>query len=345
MDLNNHTRFPALLSRFVASNDVMGASLVVRITYDLVQNGHPGGEAGRGQSSGRGGDEPASARLVPSVEQTWPVSPKPWACEYGPMEPDNAFYKDGTDLFVFGAAWAPEGRRVATMNVVFEVGAFRRDISVFGDRSWIKRGDDLVIGAPQPFLTMPLALEGAFGGSAKWDGLDVAFPDNPNGKGFFLELSQAIGKPLPNIEDPQRLIRRWDDRPAPVGVGVCLPAFSSRLSRGMEYTPAGALKKIRPRLFNSAYPEMIVEGAKAGDRVRLTGVRPDRPLTFDLPDAPVALRMRFDEVSHDRVPTYDQIGVEVEKQRVFITYRHAFRYVLYRRQQRRAELLMREGKS
>jgi len=319
----------------------MGAALVVRISYDLVRNGN----IGRDQIWDQDRDGPPNARLVPSAEQAWPVSPKPWEGEYGPMEPDNAFYKGGTDLFVFGAACAPQGRPVTTMNVIFEVGAFRREVTVFGDRTWIKRGGDAVIGAPQPFVRMPLGMERAFGGSANWDGLDVAFPDNPKGKGFFLELDQAIGKPLPNLEDPQRLVRRWDDRPTPVGVGVCPPAFSTRLGRGMDYTPEGALKKIHPRLFNSAYPDMVVAGVKAGDRVRLTGVRPDGPLSFDLPAAPVLFRLRFDDVSKERVPSHDQIGVEVEKDQVFITYRYAFRYVLYRRQQRRADLLMREPKS
>ncbi len=320
MDLHNHTPYPALLSRFGAENDVMGSSLVVRITYEIANGG----------------------RLVPSAEQAWPVSPKPWACDYGPMEPDNAFYKGGTDLFVFGAACAPQGRPVTTMNVVLEVGRFRREIAVFGDRTWVKRGDDVGIGAARSFVTMPLTMENAFGGAGKWDRLKVPCADNPKGKGFHLEAAHAVGQLLPNIEEPKSLIRRWDDRPTPVGVGVCPPAFSSRLSRGMTYTKEGALDKLHPRLFNSAFPEMVVEGLQAGDEVRLTGVTHDAPLTFNLPEAPVAFRMRFDDVGRERIPGYDQVGVEVDKRRIFITYRYAFRYVLYKRQKRQAELVRRE---
>lgn len=80
LDLINHTPFPALLTRFGASIDTMASSLVARVTYDI-----------------------RDGRLLPSVEQSWTVSPKPWECQYEPMESDEAFYKGGTDVFVFGS--------------------------------------------------------------------------------------------------------------------------------------------------------------------------------------------------------------------------------------------------
>ena len=320
MDLHNHTPYPALLARFGADDDVMGAALVVRVTYDI-----------------------AGGRLFPSAEQAWPVSPAPWECEYGPMEPDSAFYKGGVDLFVFGSACAPYRRAVTHMGVLFEVGRFRRELAIFGNRAWLPRGTTVVMSAPQPFVTMPLTMENAYGGAGKWDGLEVSCPDNPKGKGFNLDLMQAVGKQLPNIEDPQSLIRRWDDRPTPVGVRVCPMAFSTRLQRGAEFTDKGALKKLNGRLFNCAFPEMVVEDVRPGDPVRLSGVTPDTPVSFVIPEPPVTFRASYDAVTKEAVPGYDQIGVEVEKNRVFITYRYSFRYVLYRRQKRKAELVMRQG--
>ncbi len=92
MELLNYTPFPALMTRFGASPDVMGASLVARVTYDL-----------------------RDGIATPSDEQSWIVSPKPWECEYGPMEADEVFYKGGTDLFVFGSARTPRQRPLTEM--------------------------------------------------------------------------------------------------------------------------------------------------------------------------------------------------------------------------------------
>jgi hypothetical protein len=317
LDLINHTPFPAMLTRFGASEDVMGASLVVRVTYHLLATG-----------------------LVRSEEQTWIVSPKPWDCEYGPMEADTAFYKGGTDIFLFGSARAPKRRPVTRLNVVIEVGKFRREIVVFGERAWLPRVDSLVASAPQPFIELPLTMANAYGGRAEWDGLQVPYTDNPEGKGFFIEQEQAVGKRLPNIEDPRALISRWDQRPAPVGVGICPLAYSRRIDAGTAFAKDGTLTKVHPRLFNAAFPEMVAEAVKPSDQVRLTGVSHEGPVIFALPHIPAMFTLSLDSHVIARSPTIDQIGIELDKKRVFITYRYPFRYILYQRQQRKAELLL-----
>jgi hypothetical protein len=319
--LTNFTPYPALLTRFAATSDVMGGALVARVTYEI------------GDTS-----------LTPSTEQTWIVSPKPWDSAYGPMEADEAFYKGGTDVIVFGSARAPAHRPVTRLSVLIEVGkTFRREVYVFGERAWVPRGNQVAISTSQPFVEMPLDMAHAYGGTAEWDGLQVPCSDNPVGKGFFLEKAQAVGKRLPNIEDPLTLISGWDSRPIPVGVGVCPQSFSTRLKAGVTFDRNGALKKLHPRLFNAAYPEMVAENVSPGDQVRVTGVSHSGPLTFSLPAIPVALRLSLDNEKIVRLPKIDQIGVEVDQRRAFITYRHPFRYVLYERQQRKAELFMAEG--
>jgi hypothetical protein len=320
MDLLNFTPFPALLTRFGASADTMGSSLVVRVTYNWV-----------------------GGCLAPSEEQSWVVSPKPWECEYGPMEADEAFYKGGTDIFVFGHARSPGRRPVTRLGVTIEVGRFRRDVIVFGERAWLPRMTSVAMSAAQPFVEMPLVMGNAYGGSSEWDGLKVPFADNPVGKGFILEQEQAAGQRLPNIEDSKALITRWDDRPAPVGFGVCPPAFSGRLRAGVTFGSHGVMKEIHPRLFNAAYPAMVASDVEPGLPVRLTGVSHDGPLSFSLPEVPVVFRLSLDQTQLVRKPAIDQIGIEVDKRRVFITYRYPFRYVLYPNQRRQAELLMAQG--
>ena len=181
MELENRTPFPARLFRTVLDEDRFAASLLVRVTYDLVDG-----------------------RLVPADEQAWPISAEPWASDYGPMDSDEVFHKGGVDLLVFGHARPPNGRPSAEVEVSVEVGDFRYRVIVHGNRVWERRGRALVPGPAEPFREVALTPANAYGGKGSWDGLDVPFVDNPDGKGFYLDEESAEGQPLPNIEDPER---------------------------------------------------------------------------------------------------------------------------------------------
>jgi hypothetical protein len=316
MDLINHTPFPAFLWTAIADDERLMASLVTRVTFDI-----------------RG------SRLTPSAEHVWQVSPAPWESPYGAMEADDCFYKGGVDLFVFGHARPPGGGEAKQLEVSIELGEFRRRILVFGDRVWERHGAHVEPSPPKPFRALPLTVEHAFGGKAPWDGLEVPFADNVVGKGFYLEEEQAVDQPLPNLEDPEHLIRKWDDRPDPVGVRPCPMANGKRLRLGVEFDENGALKKIRPRLFNAAYPEMVAARVQPGDRCRLVGMTDGGPITFWIPDFAPRVRLAFDDEVIERPLAIDQVGIEPDERRVFITYRYPFVYVLYPLQRRSAELL------
>jgi hypothetical protein len=103
------------------------------------------------------------------------------------------------------------------------------------------------------------------------------------------------------------------------------------------------MKEIHPCLFNAAFPEMVAPIIRPGDPVRLTGVSHDGPVVFEVPSVPVVFRLSLDRTVLERSPTIDQIGIEVDKRRVFVSYRYPFRYVLYEGQQRQSELLMAQG--
>lgn len=307
MKLDNHTPFPAHLFRGVVEDRRMFGSVAVRVTYDIV------------------GD-----RLRLAADQPWPVCPGPWDSEYGPMASDELFYRGGVDVFVFGSARAPAGRPAPRVDVEVRVGpTFRRKLVVFGDRVWKRRLGGLVPGEPAPFRALPLTLAHAYGGKGRWDGLDVPFSDNPDGRGFYLDEDSAEGGLLPNIEDPANLVRRWDDRPEPVGVGALTMGFGPRLRRSVRFDDAtGALAELRPTFYNAAFPDMIVPAARAGDRVSITGVREHGPVVFHLPPSGLRVRLAFGAEAGEREPAIDQIGVEVDKMRVFVSYRYPFRYHL-----------------
>jgi hypothetical protein len=315
MELENHTRFPAGIFRTVIDQHRIAASVLVRITFDLREG-----------------------VLVPSEEQVWLVSGPPWEGPQGPMDSDEVFFKGGVDLFLFAHARAPRHRPVKQMEVRIAVGSWQRSIRVTGERAWVRGLRTLQPTDPVPFLELPLTLANAFGGKGEWDGLTVMCPDNEHGKGFFLSEDEAVGGRLPNIEDPLAPVAAWSDQPAPVGVVPCPIISAQRMRNCFRFDEQGRIVELRPVFFNAAFPEMILERVRVGDVVRVDGVLHDGPLVFRIPDAAPRLRIAFEDQVFEPALAIDQIGIEADLGRVFIAYRHPFRYTIHALQRRSCEL-------
>ena len=108
------------------------------------------------------------------------------------------------------------------------VGPVSRRLRVFGNRRWMREGDEWVISRPEPFARMPLVWELAFGGHvpAGAGGVPEVEARNPVGRGLVgADEGDIAGRPLPNIEDPEQLIASPADRPAPAGAGPGWPPW------------------------------------------------------------------------------------------------------------------------
>lgn len=316
MELQNQTRYPAGLFRTVQSEHLLLAAALVRVTYDIRGDG-----------------------IHPSEAQPWRVSAGPWACEYGPMDPDESIVKGGTDVFAFGAAVAP-AKPVDMMNVSIAVGArHRHRLIIMGDRFWERHWRKLRPTPARAFQRMPLVLANAYGGKDIWDKLEMPFPSNPGGKGYVFAKETAEGKPLPNIEDPRRPITSWRDNPDPMGTGIAGMMFGPKLPSVVDVDPKSQrVRGIRPLLYNTAFPDMIVPVVRPGDAVVVEGMSAQGPLRFAVPEPPVKLMVRFGE-KRDTVPVrVDQIGIEPDKSRVFVAWRFPFRYRMNPMQLREARL-------
>lgn len=320
MELSNQAAVPATLIRGIVNKEMMFGSLVARVTYALQPDG----------------------TLKAAPEQIWKTSPGPWKGPAGPMPGDELFYRGGVDVFVIGTARADQGKPVAQMKVTVEIaGKLKAAINVVGDRLWEKRNNALLPTPPKPFTEMPLTLARAFGGKDVWDELEVMFPDNPEGRGFFVDAANAAGKPLPNLEDPAKLIAKWDDRPEPVGTCVPPATFGPRVRRTVGFDEkTGVMKRLDAAFFNHAFPALIAPKTVAtGDVVRITGVKAKGPLDVRLPKCPVQLKLRFGDKESIVTPAIDQVGIEPDLDRVFVTWRHPFRYRMVPLQKRAAELV------
>jgi hypothetical protein len=304
MKLRNTTEHTAALLRGVSARgeDRMLGCVIVRRTYRV-----------------------RAGALVPTPDEPWPLGPEPAETPLGRMPGDKGVYSGGIDVLVGGVVRQPGGDLRPRLDVEIEVGRlFRRRIAVFGDRTWQPGKDGkLVKSDPKPFISMELRYERAFGGSVMTEyGIALPFQPNPGGRGFCMTAKDALGQPLPNLEDPNKLIESIDDQPDPVGLGyypsdgslrplasVDHPAVKAIADRTMSpATQASGREPIRPEqvkpiLFNGAHPVMIIEpgkGPQPGDRVRVSHGMRDDDLAFLMPDTALHVHVQLEDRARRR---------------------------------------------
>jgi hypothetical protein len=210
------------------------------------------------------------------------------------FESDLVPIKPRADVILVGKAHTPDGRPVTELDVTLKVGSLRKVLRVFGNRKWrFATRLSLVpsITPPEPFTTMDLVYERAFGGidrpSAQY------CKENLVGKGLSGNLSweSVHDKEVPNLEDPDDLIQTPRSRPRPVGFGFYGRGWMPRLAYAGTYderyrkerAPATPLD-FSYAFFNGAHPDLQVEGYLRGDEwVELENLSPQPRLRFRLP--------------------------------------------------------------
>ncbi|HVY44555.1 MAG TPA: DUF2169 domain-containing protein [Minicystis sp.] len=316
----NLTPYPAILLRTVLDEERMYASMLARVTYDLV------GEA-----------------LVPAAEQRFDVGATPRESPLGNVNPDRPYRKEGVDLFVLGEAHAPQGKPVKRLDLRFAVGSFEARAVAFGPRVWRKNAaGQLEPSEPEPFTSMSVGLEMGFGGSYEHDDLVAAYPLNPKGIGFYVDADAALGKPLPRLEDPSCLVKAWDDKPDPVGFALCQVPDPLRLREAARVV-GDKVEGLGARAYNQAFPKMIAPRVIPGDRVVAEGFSPDGPISFVVPETDLVVRLRLGEKIVERVPPIEELGLDVARRQVFIGYRYPFRYAFVPEQLRTCTLATRRA--
>jgi uncharacterized protein YjbI with pentapeptide repeats len=137
---------------------------------------------------------------------------------------DLAIFKPRCDVTVVGSAHAPRGS-ATQMQVGFRLGEgakkVERSANVLGDRSWkTALGVALVPTDPEPFATMPLTYERAFGGPEH--------APNPVGRGHKSAPELEGKRSLPNLEDPNKPIGSPGDTPQAQCFAPLAPGWKPR---------------------------------------------------------------------------------------------------------------------
>jgi hypothetical protein len=225
------------------------------------------------------------------------------AAEIDPMKP-------GTDIALIGHAHAPGGKPTTALDVKLQIGTIERAVRVFGDRHW-SAPEGLVrktrrLSSPDPFVSMPLDYEHAFGGGddSSDDPSDHEFEScNPVGRGLIARKSSLTGPvPLPNLEDPADLIESPEDRPMPVCFGFVAPHWEWRARHAGTYDSAWERERMPllprdfdRRFFHAAHPGLISpEYLQGNETIDVEGASPRGHLALQLPgntpEAVVAMR-------------------------------------------------------
>lgn len=211
--------------------------------------------------------------------------------------------KPGTDIGILGNGYAPGNTPVHTLEVNATIGQYKKILRIFGDRYW-QQGR---ISMPEQFTSMPIRYENAFGGQHRvHNELKSLEPGNPVGKGYRGKRTPAEmeGQPLPNIEDPWHLVRHMGDTPTPAGFGFIAPNWHPRATCAGTYDDQWLRNRApylpldyQPRSQNSAQNDLIChEYLNGGEAVTLTGMHPDGPISFVLPQVNLNGSIQFNKL-------------------------------------------------
>jgi hypothetical protein len=237
--------------------------------------------------------------------------------------------KPGTDVLLIGSARAPGGRPVPRMQVSMSVAERRKTLLVAGDRVW----RDGRPSNPQPFDSMPLVWERAYGGSHRRGDRVLAEERNPVGRGFAGGRSAADlqGQPVPNLEDPAAPLQQSGQTPAPACLAPIAPSWLPRRAYAGTYDEAWQRSRapylpddFNSRFFQSAAPEFVFDRyLQGGEPVQVTGVMPDGPLTFTVPDARLAVAVTIAGLAQEPPVNLETLSIEPDENRACFTWRAA----------------------
>lgn len=221
------------------------------------------------------------------------------------------------------------GGKTRQMNIGIRVGGLLQKAVVFGDRVGYKN-----VNNPAPFERMQLSWENAYGGldvSHEESKHHAAHSANPVGKGFIAKKStlDLDNVALPNIEDPQHLIRGPFDKPAPVGLGPIPPFWEARSKYAGTYDDAW-LKERSPllpddfdeRFLQAAPSQLTADGyLKGNERCDLIGLSEKGHIRFDINAKGPTVGVRFAKKGLRSKPVLESLHFDTDAQQFFITWK------------------------
>jgi len=259
-----------------------------------------------------------------------------------PAEVTRAPLWHGVSVTAMGHAAGPPNAPFVCP-VILRVGSAERRLIVFGERRWERRpGGGLEPSPALPFDRIALSFGAAFGGGydlppglmpgtdLPHPGLRVGYPLNEHGIGYYPDERAATGSPLPNVERPDQLLRRWNDAPEPAGFTPCSDLGAWRMR---DTSPATAQDEdaesvlLRTlRMQHHAPPSLIFEDVTPGAPIELQGLGRG-PLRFVVPEAPARVSIVGARKLESQVRArLRALHVDADRRAVRLVFAHTFHY-------------------
>lgn len=242
---------------------------------------------------------------------------------------DFAILKQRGDVTLVGHAHAPGGSSPA-MQVRFRfgdpaAGGFDRKVAVLGDRTWQRTVVTTAPTDPAVFTKMPMRYERAFGGPR--------FDANPLGTGHKAAAGASGVARLPNLEQPDALVRSPGDAPDPACFGPIPTLWKERWSLLGTYDRAW-FKARWPYFpadfdwgfFQSAPRAQQVQKLRGDESYEIVGTFADRPsLAGRLPGVRArcfARKVDGDAARFDEIPMrLDTAAFDADARKVDLVWR------------------------
>lgn len=323
-------------------------SLLLKRTYGIV----PGGRCARAASD---------HKLVPGdVHHGDPMNTTV------KLESDFVPFKLATDVVLNGTAYAPGGQPARALIASLSVGQRRKDVLVVGDRVCRYRdGGEPVFTDPEPFTTMDLRYERAYGGFDIYSDPKVpcGYARNHLGRGFAVTGDRrAIDNlPLPNLEDPADVLTpgrltighfmHWERQPMPQSFGWFSKYWRPRAlfagvmpaDRAVERELRAAYATLVPaeqrqmydqtglpdmdfRFFNGASPGLVLPFLAGDETIGTTNLTPEGDMCFQLPGERPRLALDVGAGAQEPPVVLHTVMIRLEDRQVDLVWRAAVPY-------------------
>ena len=247
-------------------------------------------------------------------------------------ETDYAHRRSMCDVLLNGTAYAPPGKRALQLSVGLRVGSMIKTFGVVGNRVWRKGVLGIKASEPEPFESMPITYDRAFGGldrSKNQPDKIRTFLPNPVGLGYAPHKEEIEGRPLPNTEEIGNPVDDPGKGYRPMAFGAIGRNWQPRVQYAGTYDQPW-LDHRAPfwpddfdyRYFQAAPPDQQIPHPKGGEEVVLQNLTPGGQLAFRLPTASMPLWLIPYEGKDKRVETVlDTILLEPDHGRFMLTWR------------------------
>ncbi|ALV07116.1 DUF2169 family type VI secretion system accessory protein [Roseateles depolymerans] len=219
-------------------------------------------------------------------------------------ETDYAQFKPRCDVLLIGQAHAPAGALVRTLPVGLRVGGMTKAFKVSGDRVWEASLLSCRPSAPEPFTTLPISYDRAFGGLDDFDkeAPVAAYLANPVGRGFHRRKAAALvdGSPFPNNEAMDQAVVQPDGDYAALSFGPMGRQFAARVAFAGTYDEQWQKTQapfwpedFRYDYFQAAPADQQIPYPRGGEAVMLKHLTPGGTASFVLPAQTLSVLANF----------------------------------------------------